>query len=107
MIVTKDSETNKKSKKLILITIFLLFLILLLYFITSRKPFPVEKGQTWVFRKNAIPFTNNHPEDEVLVEYHVKIIDIKDDGNIVYSRGCDSMELDLDNFLFHAELLTN
>jgi hypothetical protein len=101
MINIKDS----KRKKYFIIIGFILLVILIYSFNSSRKPFPVHIGQTWIIRQNVIPFDNNHPEPEVSVEYYVKVIDIKDDGNIVYSRGCDTMELYVENFIFNAELI--
>jgi len=95
-----------KSKKYTIIFGFILVVILIYSFKYSREPFPVQKGQTWILRKKVIPFVNNHPEPEISVEYYVKVIDIKDDGNIVYSRGCDTMELYVENFIFEAELIS-
>lgn len=103
----KSYKSNKKSRKLFVSIIFLSFIILFFYLNFSRKPFPVKIGQTWIKRQSSIPFIDNHPQDEVQVEYYVKIIDIKDDGTIVYSRGYDTLELDLENFLFNSELITD
>jgi hypothetical protein len=103
----KDYKSNKKSTKLFLFISFLCFIILFFYLNFSRKPFPVKIGQTWIKRQSSIPFIDNHPQDEVQVEYYVKVIDIKDDGAIVYSRGYDTLEVDLENFLFNSELITD
>ncbi len=88
--------------------ILTMLMVSILYFISSnRKEFPVKVGQYWTFRKEVIPYINNIPQDKVMVEYGVKVIEVDNEGNIIYSRGIDTMKTNLETFLYFAELNKN
>ncbi len=83
-------------------------MVSVLYFISnSRKEFPVKVGQYWTFRNEVIPYVNNIQQDKVMVEYGVKVIEVDNEGNIIYSRGIDTMKTNLETFLFNCEINKN
>lgn len=89
----------KKYKKIIIISISLI-LIIQIVLSQIKKEFPVKINQIWYTSQEVIPFENNHPQKPVTVEYSVKVTSIDQDGNISYSRGIDTLTLNLENFLF-------
>lgn len=90
---------KKNYKKIIILSVLS---IILIYLVLSKtkKDFPVKVGQVWYCSQEVIPFENNHPQDPVTVEYSVKVVNIDLDGNITYLRGSDTLNLDLENFIF-------
>ena len=42
-----------------------------------------------------------------MVEYGVKVIEVDNEGNIIYSRGIDTMKTNLETFLFNCEINKN
>lgn len=93
----------KKYKKIILISI-LFIAIIQIVISKTKKEFPVKVGQTWYCSQEVIPFVRNHPQEAVTIEYSIKVTKIDIDGNITYSRGIDTLTLDLENFLFLYKL---
>jgi len=92
----------------IYIAIVAIIIVSSLYFVSNnRKEFPVKVGQTWTFTQEVIPYNFNRPQNAVTVEYSVKVINIDDEGNIIYSRGIDTMTVDLENFLYNSQINLN
>jgi len=99
-----SKEKNIYLKKLSIVVVVILSFTTF-FLLSQRKEFPVKVGQNWTFSHEVIPFHDNHPEDPVVVEYQVKVIGINDMGEIIYSRGIDTLQSDLENFLYSHELI--
>lgn len=102
---TSESKKNKWLLKRAIFLIAFVSSIIAIYKIIPRKEFPVKVGQTWEREMVVEPYINNRPTKEVLVTYYDRIYTIDDDGKIFFIRNeYDSLDLNLDAFLFNCSL---
>ena len=98
-------ETLMKIKPRLPFVIIGLLVLAILFFILfwPKKEFPVKVGQVWKCTMEAIPFKDNRELEPVMVTSRDSIYRISEDGKISYIRnGTDSMEADLEIFMFNS-----